>query len=68
MLNGGDVCWVWRPGLYSSGMIARGVVVSCDANLCRVLLRGSDVPVVYLACEVFPTRRALCEHYRKVFE
>jgi hypothetical protein len=49
-------------------MIVRGVVASMDSNFAEVRLGNREKPYVFLACEVFPTRKALCEHYRKVFE
>jgi len=68
-MKAGDECWVWcSQALYNTGMIARGVLVDVDKNFAEVRLSNRDKPYVFLACEVFPTRRALCEHYRKVFE
>lgn len=68
-MNVGDKCWVWcSQASYNTGMIVSGIVVDFDANFCEVRLRNRERPYVFLACEVFPTRKALCEHYRKVFE
>lgn len=68
-LDVGDACWVWcSQACYNTGMIKKGVVVEVDPNFCSVRLDVRERPYVFLTCEVFPTRRALCEHYRKVFE
>ena len=72
----GDSCWVWcsqacmntgrgRRGCSGCG---EGVLVDIDANFAAVRLENRERPYPFLACEVFPTREALCEHYRKVFE
>lgn len=68
-MKAGDKCWVWcSQALYNTGSIMSGVIVDIDSNFCSVRLRNREKPYVFLACEVFPTRRSLCEHYRKVFE
>ena len=65
----GDECWVWcSQARYNTGMIEKGILVSVDANYAEVRLRNREKPYVFLSCEIFPTRKALCEHYRKVFE
>ena len=65
----GDECWVWcAQARYNTGSIERGVIGRIDANFAEVRLRNRERPYVFLAAEVFPTRAALCEHYRKVFE
>lgn len=65
----GDKCWVWcSQARYNTGSIESGTVVRFDANFCEVRLRNRESPYVFLTCEVFPTRRSLCEHYSKVFE
>lgn len=65
----GGECWVWNcQAHWNTGSIERGVIVSMDEYHCSVRLKNRERPYEFLACEVFPTRRALCEHYRKVFE
>ena len=68
-MKSGDVCWVWCSQAYrNSGLIEKGVISSVDKYFCEVNLRFRDKPYVFLKDEVFPTRKDLCEHYRKVFE
>lgn len=68
----GDKVWVWSPLAYRAvGKIEQGELVEwaeephVDA---LVKLRGRRRPYVFFKEEVFPTREALCEHYRKIFE
>lgn len=68
-MNKGDKCWVWSPWAYSNvGKIDEGVVVENDGTFALVRLPYRERPYKFLACELFPTREALCQHYRKVFE
>lgn len=65
----GDSCWVWcSQACLNTGKIEEGILVETDANFALVRLDNRERPYRFLACEVFPTREALCEHYRKVFE
>lgn len=34
----------------------------------RIVGEYRERPYIGLVCEAFPTREALCEHYRKIFE
>ena len=68
-MKAGDECWVWcSQARYNTGLIEKGVIVYIDSNLANVRLRNRERPYTFLSSEVFPTRKALCEHYRKVFE
>ena len=65
----GDTCWVWCSQAYrDTGLIEQGEIVGMDENCALVRLRFRERPYQFLQCELFPTREALCEHYRKVFE
>lgn len=67
----GDKVWIWSPMAYRDiGKIEQGVLVDQDINgpFAYVRLPNRDLPYTLFKQEVFPTREALCEHYRKIFE
>lgn len=67
----GDKVWVWSPWAHRyTGVIEEGVLVDQDINgpFAYVRLSSRDLPYTFFKDEVFPTREALCEHYRKIFE
>lgn len=68
----GDKCWVWCQNAFgSTGTIEEGVIVSVDNEKFSpilIKLRFRDRPYPFFPNEVFQTREALCEHYRKIFE
>lgn len=66
----GDTVWFWSAVAYQDiGAITSGVVVDdSDPNFISIKIEDKTRPCVIWRFEVFPTREALCEHYRKVFE
>lgn len=68
----GDKVWVWSPLAYRNiGKIEQGELVYVSEEPFPdvwVQLCDREKPYVFFKSEVFPTRGALCEHYRKVFE
>ena len=65
----GDKVWVWAPyASANTGKIESGAIVDDDGTFASVRLSGRERPYPFLSSECFPTREALCEHYRKIFE
>lgn len=67
----GDKVWVWNAWSDEAHQIEQGELVAIDEEpLVGALVRLGDreSPYRFLRMEVFPTREALCEHYRKIFE
>ena len=66
-MKAGDRCWVYH---YLVQEIEEGVVAENDGNYIKVRTASRERPYVFVnnGCEVFPTREALCEHFRKIFE
>lgn len=67
----GDKVWVWNAWGEKKHQIEQGILVSTvpgcvDAWVQMPQFRAR--PYHFLREEVFPTREALCEHYRKIFE
>ncbi len=66
----GDKVWVFLP--YAQHIIeveAHSVKVIGDETKVEIQYKnGSRASGYLLGCDVFPTREALCEHYRKIFE
>jgi hypothetical protein len=63
----GDKVWVWNALGPKTHQIESGILLEIG-YMAYVRLSNRDRPYVFLADEVFPTREALCEHYRKIFE
>lgn len=73
----GDECW-WFDNLVheiKSGVLVR--IYTNSDNICTSMtVRAYDAPdykfsrntTFLLSSDVFPTREALCEYYRKIFE
>lgn len=65
----GETVWVWSPWAYNNvGRIDHGILVEDDGTFAQVRLPDRERPYSFLSSECFPTREALCDHYRKVFE
>ena len=66
----GDTVWFWSALAYRDvGRIVSGTVVAVNPMATvEVMIEGKGRPCLLFDAEVFPTREALCEHYRKVFE
>lgn len=66
----GDKVWVWNAWAEKSRQIEQGTLVGYTKGEEGVTVRlaGRERPYNFLASECFPTREALCEHYRKIFE
>lgn len=67
----GDKVWVWNAWGERSHQIEQGELVAIDEPpMVGALVRLDDRerPFGFLRTEVFPTREALCEHFRKIFE
>ena len=66
----GDKVWFWSALAYRDiGTIDSGTVVAVNPlGTVEVKVEGKGHPCLLFGSEVFPTREALCEHYRKVFE
>ena len=64
----GDKVWVWNAWGDRPHQIERGELVEIEGAGALVKLSGRERPYKFLVCEIFPTREALCEHYRKIFE
>lgn len=66
----GDKIWVWNALGERSRQIEQGELVGYTPGEegVTVRLHGRERPYNFFACECFPTREALCEHYRKIFE
>lgn len=63
----GDKVWVWNAWGPKTHEIESGTLLEIG-YMAYVKLSNRDRAYVFLADEVFPTREALCEHYRKIFE
>lgn len=67
----GDKVWVWNPWGPKIHQIEQGILVEIEESPlvgALVRLNGREKPYKFISMEVFPTREALCEHYRKIFE
>lgn len=67
----GDKVWVWNAWGEKEHQIEQGILVSITPGCVDALVRMPQFrerPYHFLQSEVFPTREALCEHYRKIFE
>ena len=71
-MKAGDKCWVWSPLAYRNvGKIEEGEVIVWPEEPFAdawIRLHGRQQLYLFFKAEVFPTREALCEHYRKIFE
>lgn len=70
-MNKGDKCWFWSAVSYRNlGKIEAGVIADWPDNdpFAEVQTSIRERPYRIFKDELFPTREALCEHYRKVFE
>ena len=70
-MKAGDKVWVWNACGERSHQIEQGELFAIDEPpMVGALVRLDDRerPYAFLACELFETREALCEHYRKIFE
>ena len=65
----GDKVWLFNNIIQEiEERIVDGVTCDRGTNyIWRLELRG-EKGAFYLGFECFPTREALCEHYRKIFE
>lgn len=63
----GDKVWVWNAWGLRTHQIESGTLLDIG-YMAYVKLSDRERAYVFLADEVFPTREALCEHYRKIFE
>lgn len=65
-----DKVWVWNSWASKDRQIEQGEIVGYTDGEegVKVRLPGRERPYNFLAFECFPTREALCEHYRKIFE
>lgn len=64
----GDRVWVFLP---ETQMIARATIVVEQRGFDCVVARidhNEDVRVFYKNWSCFKTKKALCEHYKKIFE
>ena len=66
-MRSGDKVWVWNAWGPKTHQIESGILLDIGL-MAYVRLSERDRPYVFLSDEVFPTREALCEHYRKIFE
>lgn len=65
----GDKAWIWSPLAYKNiGKIEQGEVAEISEDQVWLRLSCRKTPYSFFRDEVFPTREALCEHYRKIFE
>lgn len=64
----GDKVWVWNAWGPVNKQIQEGELVELHLEGSLVRLEDRERPYAFLACELFETREALCEHYRKIFE
>lgn len=65
MINVGDTVWVYQ---YLVQEIEEGVVTGVDGCYVDVRTASRERPYTFVWHEVFPTRDALCEHYRRIFK
>lgn len=64
-LKRGDKVWVWDNHAHKIRQIKLSYLLPDG----RMGYLGADVYTLYVAnVHFFPTREALCEHYRKIFE
>ena len=61
----GDKVWVFDAGRQ---VILSEKVIEAGGDVVVAGHFGSHVGVYYLGFDCFPTREALCEHFRKIFE
>lgn len=63
----GDRCWVYH---YLVQEIEEGVITYMDGLSIAVKTKRRERPYIFVnnGCEVFPSREALCEHFKKIFE
>lgn len=64
----GDKVWVWNAWGDRPHQIEQGELVGIDGVGAQVKLAWRVRPYNFLLCECFPTREALCNYYRKIFE
>ncbi len=66
----GDKVWVWNAWAEREKQIECGELVGYTPGEegVKVRLDRRERPYNFFAWECFPTREALCEHYRKIFE
>lgn len=64
----GDKVWIFFPMHFNE--IKECEVVACNENFVNYQIVGEprERPYTALTSECFPTREALCEYYRKIFE
>lgn len=70
-MNKGDKCWFWSAVAERNvGKICEGVIADWPDNgpFASVQTTMRERPYTIFKDELFPTREALCDHYRKVFE
>ena len=63
----GDRVWVWNARGPRTHQIESGTLLDIG-YMAYVKLSDRERAYVFLADEVFPTREALCEHYREIFK
>ena len=64
----GDTFWIYIQTAGDKIFECVAIAVDCGSVAYQILGQYRERPYTALLADCFPTREALCEHYRKIFE